>query len=213
MTASDVETATKTLNDLMDRKDELLARAGKLSTDRGKLAFAAHAGGNKDAKERLRRLNDDAVLCNCDLETIDAAIGEATSRLETARQAEALAADREAALQLRDKLSKFVELGLQADDALWDLAQSMNAMITALHELHQAGQAAPTSEQFRVNAVMAIKTMLQELPETWVRDFEFSRLAPGQRKRFKDICAGWQAQIEQAIAVRLGEQPKTTEAA
>jgi hypothetical protein len=50
----------------------------------------------------------------------------------------------------------------------WDVAQSIKAMITLLNEMHVLGQAAPTSEQFRVNGTMAIRTTLQELPQLWI---------------------------------------------
>ena len=122
--------------------------------------------------------------------------------------------DREAALLLRDKLCKFVEAGNNADDALWDAAASVKEMIGLLNEMHQLGQAAPTSEQLRINATTAIKSMLQELPQSWVGDLEFMRLAPNQKKRFKDLCAGWQEMIERSLAQRLGEdKPEKVEAA
>ena len=46
------------------------------------------------------------------------------------------------------------------------------------------------------------------LPKLWLRDFELSLLAPNQKKKFKDITAGWHAMIERQIAQRLGEQTK-----
>jgi hypothetical protein len=68
------------------------------------------------------------------------------------------------------------------------------------------------AEQFRVNGTICIKTMIQNLPQLWVNDFEFARLAPGQKKNFKAIVEGWQLMIERNIAGRLGED-KHTEAA
>jgi hypothetical protein len=203
---SDVERAEKVLAELMDRRDACVARAGQLGEERRRLAYAAHAvGGDKTAQARLRKVNDETVLHNLELEGIDAAIAEATARVATAKQVEAAALDRQQAEALREKLAKFIELGGQVDDCLWDLAQSINAMIPLLHEMHQLGQESPTSEQFRINFTMAIKSMLQELPQVWVRDFEFQRLSPNQKKRAAEVCAGWQTMIASQIAARLGE--------
>jgi hypothetical protein len=48
--------------------------------------------------------------------------------------------------------------------------------------------------------VAAIKTAIQKLPEPWIRDFEFMRLSPSQKKEFKPLSQGWCEQI----AARLG---------
>lgn len=96
--------------------------------------------------------------------------------------------------------------------ATWYAANGISEMIALLNEMHQLGQASPTSEQFRVNGTMAIKSMLQTLPQLWVRDFEFQMLAPNQKKSMKALVEGWSAMIEQSLASRLGET-KQTEAA
>ena len=94
---TDVETAT--LNDLLDQRDQLTGRSAKLAADRQAIAYAAHTG-NKEAKDRLRKINDETVFHNVELESVDAAIAEANARLEAARQVEAQTADREQADQL-----------------------------------------------------------------------------------------------------------------
>ena len=90
---------------------------------------------------------------------------------------------------------------------------SIKAMQTELAAMHAPRQRTPTSEQFRVNAIIAIKTMIQALPQSWVRDFDFPLLGPLQKKAFKDIVASWEAEIENNIAARLGEQPQQKEVA
>jgi hypothetical protein len=49
----------------------------------------------------------------------------------------------------------------------------MKAMIAALTEMRRLGQGSPIAEMFRVNAVICIKSMIQELPQSWAADFEF----------------------------------------
>jgi hypothetical protein len=102
-------------------------------------------------------------------------------------------------------------LGVQLDDAVWDIGTSVTEMVGLLNDMHALGQASPTSEQFRVNGTMALKSMLQELPQLWVNDFDFQRLAPNQKKQFKTLVAGWSQMIENNINSRLGTEQKQKE--
>jgi hypothetical protein len=203
---TEVEQATKTLNDLTDARDALVARSAKLTSDRKAIAYAAHAAGDKGAKERLHKINHESVLHHAEVESLNAAISEATSRLGIAQAAEAAAADREQATQLHGHVANFKEHGLDADASLLDFVASIRAMMGELDAIHALGQQAPTAEMFRVNAVICIKTMLQSLPSSWVRDFDFSLLNPSQKRAFKDIIEVWHAQITNGIVARLGEK-------
>jgi hypothetical protein len=138
------------------------------------------------------------------MKSIEAALIEAGARLNVARAGEALAADRAQALLLREKSARFKELGIDLDGACADVAQLLNEMIGVLDEIHSCGQAAPTSEQFRINATMALKTMLQSLPMHWTNDFEYQRLQPHQKKSFSALASGWADMIENNIVARIG---------
>lgn len=66
------------------------------------------------------------------------------------------------------------------------------------------GLTAPTGIQFQVNALIAIKTILQTLPEPMVNELQdWSLLLHPQRRSFKDIAASWSDMIERQIAGRL----------
>jgi hypothetical protein len=205
-----VETATKTLNDLLDQRDQLIGHSAKLVTDRQAIAYAAHAGGDKGAKERLRKINDETVLHNAELESIDAAIIEANARLVIAQADEAQQADRANAEQLRIKASRLSELASIADDCFQDLIGATNEMHSLLNEIHALGCPAPSHEQLRVFSVVAVKTHIMNIPGC---AREFDHLAPNQRKTFENIVTGWRDMIEGNIAARLGEQPKAEEVA
>lgn len=202
MTA-EVENATKTLNGLMDQREQLVARSNKIISDRQAISYAAHAGNDKGAKERLRKLNDETLLHSAELESMDAAIAEANSRLAAAQQAETQAADRANAEALRIKLARFKELGFILDDCFADFASAASEMKDVLGQMHQLGAASPSQEQLRVLGALAVKTGLLSGP--WSK--EFDPIAPNQRKSFKALVAGWSAMIEQNnIAHRLDEQ-------
>jgi hypothetical protein len=206
------EAAPKIIATLEDKRKHLNQRAVELADERNKIAFGAHVEGDAKSRKRLDQINVEITTLSSEAASIDAALTEANTRLATAKRDEALAANRANAVQLREKLARFVELGMQLDDAVWDIGSSVTEMVALVNAMHALGQAAPTSEQFRVNGTMALKTMLQELPQLWINDFGFARLAPNQKKNFKALVEGWSQMIEQNIASRIGET-KQTEAA
>ena len=59
---TDVETATTTLNDLMDQREQLVARSAKLADERQQISYAALTGKDKAAQDRLKKLNDTHIL-------------------------------------------------------------------------------------------------------------------------------------------------------
>jgi chromosome segregation ATPase len=205
MATTEVEQATQTLSDLQDQRDACVGRAAKLAADRRALSYAAHAGANKDAQARLRKLNDQTILQSAELENLDSAIVEAASRLETAKTAEAGALDRANAEALRIKLSRFTELALNLDDCLQDFLSTANEMDEVLAEMRSLGTANPSDAQMRVLATFCLKSFVMQTPWT-AREWE--HLPPGQRKSFKDLAVGWHTMIEAGINARLGLEPE-----
>jgi hypothetical protein len=199
---TEVEQAEVTIKSLEDKRQHQIQKATELADERQRVSFAAHTGDAK-ARQRLDKLNVESATHGSEMSSIESAIAEANVRLANARQAEAVAADRTAALALRDKLSKFRELGEELDDAVSFIAPTLKEMINILHEIHVLGCASPTSTQFQVLGVIALQSMIQEMPTLWVNAFEFQRLGPLQKKTFKSIVAGWNAQIEANIEQRL----------
>jgi hypothetical protein len=206
---TELEAATKTLNELLDERDQLVARASRLVADRQAIAFAAHARNDKSAKEKLRRINDESVLHNAELESIDAAILESRRRLEVASAAEAIEADKANAEQLRTALNEFVETGTEIDLAFQDLAAHAAELQKILDRIHSLGCQSPSSEQMRVFGEICARTALMQTP--WKRCVEI--VAPPNRKTFKALIDGWAAQIENNVNARLGETKPEEQAA
>jgi hypothetical protein len=199
---TEVETATKTLNDLMDTRDQLVGRSAKLVSDCQAVAYAAHTG-DKGARERLRKINDESVLHNAELEGVDAAITEANARLAAAQRNEVRTADRTNAEQLRAKLSRFTELGLTLDDCITDFVGAANEMNAVLNDIHALGCPSPNAAQMRVLGTLAVKSFVMQIPWT---SKEWEHLPPNQRKTFASLVAGWRDMIDSNIAARLGDQ-------
>jgi hypothetical protein len=201
---TEVEKAELTVKNLENIRKHLIQQQSELADERGKVALAAHTG-DKKSRTRLDEINLAAAKFVSEFASIESAIVEANKNLDAARRNEALAQDRANALAIRALNAEFKEAGDDADDALWDLIQAISKQKITLDKMHQLGTIAPTLEQFRVNGTNAIKTGLQALPPLWLRDFEFQLLAPNQKKKFKDVTAGWHDMIERQIAQRLGE--------
>ena len=199
---TELEAAQKTLNDLLDSRDAIVARAAKLNHDRTKLAYAAHTGDAK-AKDQLRKANDGVVLANLELETIDAAIAEANARLEAARQAEAQAAEVANAQALQVKLAKFRELGDVLDDCFVDFRTAALEMKAVVDDIHRLGCAIPDNQLYKVNCDLAFKTAVANTP-FWSQDFPAMR--SHERKTFRSLVASWASSIEAHINAHLQKE-------
>ncbi|SHK94303.1 hypothetical protein [Bradyrhizobium lablabi] len=200
----DIEKATRDLNSIEEQREALISRAKLLNKQREAVAFAAHTGDAK-AKEKLRTINLEDIGLASNIASVGAALVVARANLAAAQRAEAQAADRAKAEQIAGLNAQLKEQLEDADAALVDAMASVLAAKELLSQLHNLGVASPSDQMFRVNAVTCIKTAIQELPSPYINDFEFARLAPLQKKHFKNLAAAWCDQITNQIAARLGE--------
>jgi hypothetical protein len=202
----EIEKAERDLNNLEDQKTALLHRAKALSKSREQVAHAALVAGDAKAKAKLAEINAEDVSLGTNIASVDAALTVARANLAAAQAAAAGAANREKAQRIAVLNAKLKQELDNADDAFSDAIGSVLTARNLLMEIHALGVTSPTDQMFRINAVAVIKTALQELPQPWINDFEFSRLAPSQKKHFKDLATAWHDQIENQIAGRLGEK-------
>jgi hypothetical protein len=207
----EIDKATRDLNNILEQRESLFHRAKVLSKNREAVAFAAHTG-DKAAKAKLADINLEDIRLGSDIASVEAALTVARQNLAIAQQGEAVALDKANALALRDKLAKFVELGMILDDCFVDFRTAALEMAGGvidgkrvngvLDDIHALGQSTPTAMQFKVNADLAFKTAVQGTP-FWSQ--EFPALGHGQKKTFKSLVEAWSANIEANIAARLGE--------
>jgi hypothetical protein len=204
----EVQKAETIVRELNEKRAHSVNRKIELAEDLKRIGYAVHTG-DASAKQKLAKLNAEAQTLDNDILTLDGALSEAAARLSAARETEALATSKANALLLREKVAKFKELGIELGEACADVVLGVTEMIDVLGETHDLGQPFPSSEQFRVNTTNAIKSLIQSLPQAWVRDFEFPLLNPSQRKDFGQLALSWSDTIERQIAARLGETNKT----
>jgi hypothetical protein len=207
---TELEKAHRDLNNLEEQREILFSRAKLLSKERDQIAFAALTAGDKKAKARLSEINAEDIGLTANVASVEAALTVARARLKDAQNGEAIAADKvktQAIAELNARLKEELD---NADDAFADAIGSLLSARAVLMEMNTLGIASPTDQLFRINSVAAIKTVIQKLPSSWINDFEFSRLAPSQKKEFKPLATAWCGSIANRIAV---QSPKKSKAA
>jgi hypothetical protein len=202
-----VEQADKVVRELTEKLEALTSRTRLLADQRQKISYAANVG-DKQAKAKLTEIIAETSTHGFNIESVQFALREANDRLVIARQAAASAADCDKANQIAALNAKLKEELDNADDAFSDAIASVLGARALLMEIHTLGVSSPTDQMFRINSVAVIKTALQNLPQPWISDFEFSRLAPSQKKAFRPLAESWCDQIANQIAARLGEEKK-----
>lgn len=201
-----IEKAERDLANLEAQREALFSAAKSLSNRRDQIAFAALTAGDKQSKAKLSEINAEDISNAANLASVEAALQCARANLETAKAAEAVAADKAKAEQIAALNAQLKEQLNDADDALADAITSMLIARKLLMEMHTLGVTSPTDQMFRINSVAVIKTAIQLLPQPWINDFEFARLAPSQKKAFRPLATAWHDQIANQIATRLGEK-------
>jgi hypothetical protein len=187
---TDAEIATKVIHELEAELVALDKRKLALDEARQRIAYAAHTG-DKKAKQELTNNNAQTIALINDQDAIGLALIEANRRLGAAKAAEAAASDREREKRIAALIPKLKEALDNVSDAYEDAHGSRRDAHAIFQELRALGAPVPSDQMIRINAVVCIKTHIQELPSPYINDFEFSRLAPSQKKTFRQ----WGAQI------------------
>jgi hypothetical protein len=194
---SDVEQAEHVLNNLQQKREVLVARGHSLGEERGKISFAAHAGGDAKARKQLDELNRELALHDAELRSLDCAIAEAAARVKTAQAAEARAADGQRAEELSKHVDELSQIPAYIEKHLTAALKGLIAFERGVAELHQLGVAFPTDIQLRLGMVAVLGTWLQQLPKLW-----WNEIAAGLRFRApnerKSALSYW-AQIEPSL--------------
>jgi predicted glycosyl hydrolase (DUF1957 family) len=197
-----IEEAEKTLAALEDKRKQLVQKATELADERQRISFAAHAGGDAKARKRLDEINAATVSHGSEMESIQAAIVEASRRVEAARHDAAIAADREAASELAEQWKLFVEHAKALDKALAGVTEHGHALEAILTQVNALGAASPSRAQLDSLGARALMSALQKTP--WAR--EFSPIAPNERRTFSALVESWGASVRNNVAARLGNK-------
>lgn len=199
----DVATAEKTLADLQTKRAALASRIEQISIERRMVGYEAHAENDPKAKAKLDKLNTEFATIAGTAESVDGAIAEAHARLAQAQQAEAVAAAKANAVELRKAVQDFRECATDLDAMLADVVECSAAMKTAVARIHALGSPFPSHEQVHALGKFCMLTALQQT--IWHRHFEV--IAPRERRSFAALVDQWAASIESNhVAPLIGEQ-------
>jgi hypothetical protein len=188
------------LRDLVQRRDKLNAKAEEISAHRKRLGYEVFADGDSKARKQLDALNNEGAALAGELESISAAVEEATRRLDAARHAESVGADQARAREL-------LVLAAEFDDQVGKLSDASDALVaacTALAALHtkayQLGAQRPIRKQLDITLARIVVTALMLAGLQQQTGVEF--LAPSDR-RSAEVLKQYADAIRTDAAARL----------
>jgi hypothetical protein len=208
MTDETITRASQIVADIQQKIAAAEGRREKISIERQNLGFAVHVDNSKSARSALDALNKESIALAGELESLTGALEVATQKLESAKAQAAAAEDRAKAGKLRAVLECAAARAVEVDAILSSAAAELGELFKDIREFHALGEQFPTDEQMAVNARLAIKTFLMQLPIYVAKDFEF--LAPNQRRTFTSIFQHMIGPIEQRIKQRLLAETETS---
>jgi hypothetical protein len=99
--AMTVAEAEAVVSRLQEQREKLVAERSRVENETSKYAYAAHAHGDMKAVEALDQITSNIARLDARVREVDLAIAEAGERLKQAQTAEATAADRQRAGEMR----------------------------------------------------------------------------------------------------------------
>src|SRR5258708_8846283 len=146
---TEIEQAEKSVRDREEELESLNGRTAILQKQREQISYSARTG-DKSARTKLNALNGEISTNTSEIEIVAAALREAKSRLGSAEQVEARAADRAKAIKIRELKAAYVERLEMADEAAADLAKALSENKILLSEMHRLGITAPSHNSVRI---------------------------------------------------------------
>jgi hypothetical protein len=207
-----IEQCQSTIQNLDAKLARVKQRSAEISAERDASAYSAHAGGDAKARKRLNELTDEALRQGHEMASLEAALKTARQHLAEAEHAEATAADRQRAKQAQALAEKIGARMKRAHASLSNGFDELAAAERELSELHQTGLTHLSHQSFRVNVVIALKSLLRSLPVTYRRDFaDRIEITPNERTTLTAFWSAVQTAIDRQIAPRIGNEAKAKE--
>jgi hypothetical protein len=139
MTEKLLNEARATLDALRRAHADGLARQTVIAHDRGKVAFHAHTG-DKKARAKLDSLNQEGAVLAGEIDSLAAAVAEASDRLARAEAESVQAQARARAANIRDTLlPQFVEAGQRCAEGLDQFTNNLATVLGLAGEIGRLG--------------------------------------------------------------------------
>jgi hypothetical protein len=196
-----LELAEATRRDLRHKLDRAREALAGIEMERHEIAFDAHVrGGSK--KDALDKLNNDRLLAQGEIESLEVAIRQASKLVEDAKHQAEIAEDGAKAARALQIADEVAALGLQFDAALAMLSEAASGYQKLLEELnYKLGITHPSIAQMKSGMDRALRGTLIFSP---MRDaIEF--IAPGERKNMHEIALKHSEAIRRSAEARIPE--------
>jgi hypothetical protein len=184
-----IEAAQATHTELRSKLDAERDELQRTDVRRNELAFEAHAHGG-EAKKELDKLNRSRATQLAEIETLEAALLEASRRIAAAEQAAndaEMSGRAERAIEISARLVEHAE---KIDEALAIVVERSKAFEDDLRELnHRLGCSNPNEHQFASLGVRAFKAAMMMSP------LQIEHMAPRERHSFTDLATDWSTTI------------------
>jgi hypothetical protein len=208
--ATEVERAEQTLATLRQKREALVAHGCALEEERGKLAYAAHTG-DETARKKLDSINREAALQGSELRSLDAAVAEATARVEQAQRAEAMKAAEARAAELRKIVSELSQVPGYIDKHFKAAIDGLLGLEAGFDQLRALGINHPGEAQIRLSVVKCINSWAWQMPESYYNLLRegLKYPAPHERENFSAYWRRIELSLENGIRRLTGERPLT----
>jgi hypothetical protein len=198
--------AEQTLATLEAKRAAAEARAVEIAEARKALGFRVHADGDAKARAKLDKLNAESATLAGEIESLDGAIAEATTRVRQAQAAEAQVQARETARKLLKMADAVVGYAQSLDDANAIRVEASRALADELMQMRslaqELGMFVPSHEQLFAMGSRADQTATMQTP--WAREIG-EHLPPNQRRDHMSYAQSWHVAITKAVAALVGE--------
>jgi hypothetical protein len=174
---------------LEEKLSQAKARQMAISGERKAVSLAAHMGSEGD-RARLDQLNHEGAILSGEIESLEAAITDAQTRIADARAAAALEAERQKRQAIVRLIDELREHALKIDD-LWRQSISEYLLLQGkLHDIAQSGVGRPSLHQVQSACRRALISAFIGTP------LQFQQLAIGERHTVSNLVGSWARNVE-----------------
>jgi hypothetical protein len=194
-----IDEAAEIVRSLQSKHGDAIARQTAITTERRRIAFAAHTGDDQ-ARAGLDALNqEDAVLVG-EIAGLAAAIDEGRARVTEAERRADLEERAAAVLEVRKRLTTIRGHGASLDRAARKLVEAVETFRGEIIELRQFGIERPDLNSIDANFRRALESALMTTP------LQLSHVGPADRVKFSDLVDAWATLADAWCRQHAGEQ-------
>jgi hypothetical protein len=198
-----VTAAQQTLNELIAQRGAVAGREERLTSERAKIAFAAHGAGNSRTKTRLSTIHRELAEIVSEIAGFDAAIEEAQARLAAAKDRVGQEIERRRCQEALDHLETLLQHAHGADGALKAYREAIVAVDKAAERINAVAR-----HPGRTLVVGAIRRSLSSQLTPVHAITEIPLIEPIHRHPLSWWAEAWAASVRGTLQARIDGVPE-----